>query len=161
MPKSNLKYKRPEGPTIKRWREGDDHVQDWHGGQEEDEQQHAEVEVVGSGSFEHPGLGNIAAHHSPALEIHGCVETEDVDAREARSEEGAHPRRNQSIAQFQLFTLNQVVPTCSFYIALLTKIMSPNPTIKTVSIYGPDQTTPAFETCFTICSICIGILCNF
>lgn len=37
MPKSNLKYKRPEGPTIKRWREGDDHVQDWHGGQEEDE----------------------------------------------------------------------------------------------------------------------------
>lgn len=82
---------RPEGSTIKRWRERDDHVQDRHGGQEEDEKQHAKVEVVGSGSFKDSGLRNIAAHHSPALEIHGCVEPEDVDAWKARGKEGAHP----------------------------------------------------------------------
>lgn len=93
MPKSNLKYQRPERPTIKRRWEGDNHVQNGHGGQEEDEEQHPKVEVVGSGSFEDPGLGNIAAHHSPTLEIHGCVESEDVDAWEARSKEGAHPRK--------------------------------------------------------------------
>lgn len=91
--KSNLKSERPEGPTIERWREGDDHVEDRHGRQEEDEQQHAEVEVVGSGSFKDSGLGNIAAHHSPALEIHGCVEPEDVDTWKARGKEGAHPRK--------------------------------------------------------------------
>ena len=93
MFKSNLKYETPEGPTIKGWWEGDDHVEDGHGGQEEDEQQHAKVEVVGSGSFKDSGLRNIAAHHSPALEVHGCVEPEDVDAWKARGKEGAHPRK--------------------------------------------------------------------
>lgn len=92
----------PEGATIKRRWEGYDHVQDGHGGQEEDEQQHAEVEIIRSGSFEDPGLRNIATHHGPALEVHGCVESQDVDAWEAGSEEGAHPRKkNTALAQFK------------------------------------------------------------
>lgn len=83
----------PEGATVERWREGYNHVQDGHGGQEEDEQQHAQVEVVRSGSFEDPGLGDVATHHGPALEVHGCVESENIDAWEAGGEEGAHPGR--------------------------------------------------------------------
>lgn len=37
---------RPEGATIERWRERHNHVQDGHGGQEEDEQQHSQVEII-------------------------------------------------------------------------------------------------------------------
>lgn len=80
-----------EGATVERWWEGHDHVQDGHGGQEEDEQQHPQIEVIRSGSFEDPRLRNVATHHSPALEVHGCVEPKDIDAWEAGSEEGAHP----------------------------------------------------------------------
>lgn len=83
----------PEGATVKRWREGDDHVQDGHGGQEEDEQKHAQVEIIRSGSFEDSGLRDIATHHGPALEVHGCVESKDIDAWEAGSKERAHPRK--------------------------------------------------------------------
>lgn len=86
----------PEGPTIKGRREGHDHVQDRHGGQEEDKQEHPQVEIIRSGSFEDPGLRNVAAHHGPALEVHGRVESEDIDAREAGGKEGAHPRKKNS-----------------------------------------------------------------
>lgn len=83
----------PEGATVKRWREGDDHVEDRHGGQEKDEQEHAQVEIIRSGSFEDSGLRDVATHHGPALEVHGCVEPKDIDAWEAGSKERAHPRK--------------------------------------------------------------------
>lgn len=98
-PESNYKHHRPEGTAVKRRWQGHYHVEDRHGGQEEDEQQHAQVEIIGSGGFEDPGLRNVAAHHGPALEVHGCVESKNIDAREARCKEGAHPGKKTECAQ--------------------------------------------------------------
>lgn len=104
----------PEGATVKRWREGDNHVQDGHGGQEEDEQEHAQVEIIGSGSFEDSGLRDVATHHGPALEVHGCVESKDIDAWEAGSKERAHPRKENRIRSIQVFIPEQghTAPVC-------------------------------------------------
>lgn len=109
----------PERATIKRWWEGHDHVQDGHGGQEEDEQEHSQVEVIRSGSFEDPGLRNIATHHSPALEVHGCMEPKDIDAWEAGSEEGAHPRKkNRTLVTMELHSTRSP-SICLFYLVFV------------------------------------------
>lgn len=108
--KQHFQRPEPEGATVKRWRQRHDHVQDGHGGQEEDEQQHAQVEVIRSGSFEDPGLRDVATHHGPALEVHGCVESKDIDAWEAGGEEGAHPGKTNVplLSPSLLFVRNRV-----------------------------------------------------
>lgn len=107
----------PERATVKRWREGHDHVKDGHGGQEEDEQEHAQVEIIRSGSLEDSGLRNIATHHGPALEVHGCVESKDIDAWEAGSKERAHPRKeNRTVINSSLHSRTRSHSTCLFHI---------------------------------------------
>lgn len=115
-----LQRQEPEGATVERWWEGHDHVQDGHGGQEEDEQQHPQIEVIRSGSFEDPRLRNVATHHSPALEVHGCVEPKDIDAWEAGSEEGAHPgKKNRALLTLELHAPTKSHSLYLFYIMLI------------------------------------------
>lgn len=71
----------PEGATVKRRRNGDDGVDGRQGGQEEDDQQHGHVKVVGARGLEDSFLWHITAHHSPALQVHGHVEPEDIQSR--------------------------------------------------------------------------------
>lgn len=68
----------PEGPTVKGRRDGDNGVDGRQGGQEEDDEQHGHVEVVGARGLEDSFLWDVAAHHSPALEVHGHVEAQEI-----------------------------------------------------------------------------------
>lgn len=110
----------PERATVKGWWEGYDHVQHRHGGQEEDEQEHAQVEIIRSGSLEDSGLRNVATHHGPALEVHRCVESKDIDAWEAGSKERAHPREeNRTLINSSLHSRARSQSTCSFHIMFI------------------------------------------
>lgn len=86
----------PEGPAVKGGREGHDGVGHWQEAEEEHQQQEAHVEVVGPGGFEHALVGHVAAHHCPALEVHGGQETQHVDAHQSRGIEGTHPGRAET-----------------------------------------------------------------
>lgn len=90
-----IKCKRPEWATVKRWWDRNNSVHNRQRGEEENKQQHGHVEVIGSGGFEDPLLRNITAHHSPALQVHGGVETKYVDSWKARSIKRTHPRNTQ------------------------------------------------------------------
>lgn len=81
----------PEGSTVKGGRDGDDSVDGRQSGQEKDDQQHSHVEVVRTRGFEDPFLRHITAHHSPALQIHGHVESEDVQSWQTGGIESTHP----------------------------------------------------------------------
>ncbi len=81
----------PEGSTVKGRRDGDDGVDGRQSGQEEDDQQHGHVEVVGARGFENSFLRHIATHNSPTLQIHGHVEAEDIQGRQAGGIESPHP----------------------------------------------------------------------
>lgn len=83
----------PEGAAVKRGWERHDGVCHRQEAEEEHQQQQAQVEVVGSGGFKHTLVGNIAAHHCPALEVHGSQQAQDVDAHQSWGVEGAHPER--------------------------------------------------------------------
>lgn len=93
LQKVEIKCKEPERTTVERWWDGDNGVHSRQCGEEEDEKQHGHVEVIGSGSLEDPFLGDIAAHHCPALQVHRCVEAEHIDCWETRSIKRSHPRR--------------------------------------------------------------------
>lgn len=83
----------PEWSAVEGGWEGHDGVSHWQEAEEEHQQQEAHVEVVGLGGFEHAFVGHIAAHHCPALEVHGGQQAQHVDAYQSRSVEGAHPGR--------------------------------------------------------------------
>lgn len=70
----------PEWPAVEGGREGHDGVGHRQEAEEEHQKQEAHVEVVGSGGFEHALVGDVAAHHCPALEVHGGQQTQHVDA---------------------------------------------------------------------------------
>lgn len=61
----------PEWPVVKGGRKGHDGVGHGQEAEEEHQQQEAHVEVVGAGGLEHAFVGDAAAHHRPALEVHG------------------------------------------------------------------------------------------
>ncbi len=81
----------PERSTVKGRGDGDDGVDGRQSGQEEDDQQHGHVEVVGARSLEDSFLRHITAHHGPALQVHGHVEPKDVQGRQAGGIESTHP----------------------------------------------------------------------
>lgn len=81
----------PEWPAVKGGREGHDGVGHWQEAEEEHQQQEAHVEVVGTGGFEHTFMGDVAAHHRPALEVHGGQQAQHIDAHQSWSIERAHP----------------------------------------------------------------------
>lgn len=70
----------PERAAVKGGREGHDGVGHRQKAEEEHQQQQAHVEVVGSGGFENTLVGDVAAHHCPALEVHGGQQAKDVNA---------------------------------------------------------------------------------
>lgn len=147
----------PEGATVKRWREGDDHVQDGHGGQEEDEQEHAQVEIILSGSFEDSGLGDVATHHGPALEVHGCVESKDIDAWEAGSKERAHPKKeNRAQVNSGLPCRTRPDSTCLFHIMLICQRQK-MPLSTTQALFINNACPSSIHV--TIAPIIIGIVC--
>lgn len=84
----------PEGSTVKWGGDGDDGVDGRQSGQEEDDQQHGHVEVVGARGLENPFLRHITAHYGPALQVHRHVEPEDVQGRQAGGIESTHPAGN-------------------------------------------------------------------
>lgn len=161
-PQVELQRQEPEGATIKRWREGYDHVQHGHGGQEEDEQEHSQVEVIGSGSLEDPGLRNIATHHSPALEVHGCVEPKDIDSWQAGGEEGAHPRKtNRALLTTELPFLTKSHRAYLFYILLVCqeqKMYCHFQSHKPLMLMNLTNLFPSPAHIFTIFPIIVGII---
>lgn len=84
---------KPERTTVKRWWDGNNGVHSRQCREKKDEKQHGHVEVIGSGSFEDPLLGDVAAHHCPALQVHRSVEAEHVDCWETWSIKRSHPRK--------------------------------------------------------------------
>lgn len=86
----------PEGATVERGWEGHDGVGHRQEAEEEHQQQQAHVEVVGPGGFKHTLVGHVAAHHCPALEVHGGQQAQDIDAYQSRSIEGTHPERSET-----------------------------------------------------------------
>lgn len=90
-----MKRKRPERATVKRWWNGDNGVHSRQCRKEENEKQHGHVEVVWSGGFEDSLLGNIAAHHCPALQVHWSMESEHIDCWETWSIKRSHPRKKK------------------------------------------------------------------
>lgn len=86
----------PERSTVKGRRNGDDGVDGRQSGQEEDDQQHGHVEVVGARGLEDPFLRDITAHDGPALQVHGHVEAEDVQGGQAGGVESTHPVGKQA-----------------------------------------------------------------
>lgn len=84
---------RPKGSAVEGRRDGDDGVDGGQRGQEEDDQQHGHVEVVGARRLEDALLRRIAAHDRPALQVHGHVEAQHVERRQARRVERTHPGR--------------------------------------------------------------------
>lgn len=86
----------PEWSAVEgRW-EGHDGVGHRQEAEEEHQQQEPHVEVVGSGGFEHAFVGHVAAHHCPALEVHGGQQAQHIDAYQSWSIEGAHPERAET-----------------------------------------------------------------
>lgn len=81
----------PEGSTVKGRRNGDDGVYGRQSGQEEDDQQHSHVKVVGARGLENSFLRHVTAHYSPALQVHGHVEPQDIQGRKAGGIERTHP----------------------------------------------------------------------
>ena len=81
----------PEWPAVKGGRQRHDGVGHWQEAEEEHQQQEAHVEVVGSRGFEHTFVGNVTAHHCPALEVHGGQQAQHIDAHQSRGIKGAHP----------------------------------------------------------------------
>ena len=72
----------PEWTTVEGGGDGHDGVDGRQGGEEEDDQQHGHVEVVGAGGLEDALLRDVAAHDSPALQVHGDVEAQHVQSRQ-------------------------------------------------------------------------------
>lgn len=87
----------PEGAAVKGRGDGDNGVDGRKRGQEEDDQQHGHVEVVGAGGLEDSFLRHIAAHDSPTLQVHGHVEPQHIQGRQAGGVEGPHPVRRQRL----------------------------------------------------------------
>ena len=83
----------PEWPAVEGGRKGHDGVGHGQEAEEEHQQQEAHVEVVGAGGLEHAFMGDIAAHHRPALEVHGGQQAQHIDAHQSWGVEGTHPRR--------------------------------------------------------------------
>lgn len=81
----------PEGSAVKGRGDSDDSVDGRKSGKEKDDQQHGHVEVIGARGLEDSFLRHITAHHSPALQVHGHMEPEDVQGRQAGSIESTHP----------------------------------------------------------------------
>lgn len=96
LPREGSHERVPEGPAVKGGREGHDGVGHRQEAEEQHQQQEPHVEVVGPGGFEHALVGDVAAHHSPALEVHGAQQTQHVDTHQARRVEGAHPGRAET-----------------------------------------------------------------
>lgn len=86
----------PEWPAVKGGWKGHDGVGHRQEAEEKHQQQEAHVEVVGSGGFEHAFVGDVAAHHCPALEVHGGQQAQHVDAHQSWGIEGAHPGRAET-----------------------------------------------------------------
>lgn len=68
---SSLLFNSPEWPAVERWRERHNSVDDRQEAEKQHEQQEPHVEVVGPGGLENSLMRNIAAHHCPALVVHG------------------------------------------------------------------------------------------
>lgn len=81
----------PEWSTVEGRRYGDDGVDGGQRGQEQDDQQHGHVEVVGARSFEDSLLRYITAHDGPTLQIHGHMQSEDIQSRKAGRIKRSHP----------------------------------------------------------------------
>lgn len=117
---------RPERTAVKRWRDGDNGVDNRQRGEEENEQQHGHVEVVRSRGFEDSLVGNIAAHHSPTLQVHGSMQTDDIDGWEARCVKRAHPRNIQSVILSLKGSRGVTCPSLScFYYSLTFPAINP------------------------------------
>lgn len=92
----------PEGSAIKwRWN-GNDGVDGWQSGEEEDDQKHGHIEIIRAWGFEDPLLWDVAAHHSPALQIHGDMEPQDIHGRQAGGIEGTHPEGKGNLSSLIL-----------------------------------------------------------
>lgn len=94
----DIKCEGPEWAAVKGWWDRDNSVHSRQSREEENKEQHGHVEVIGSRGFEDPLVRDIAAHHSPALQIHRGVETEHIDSWQAWSIKRTHPRNKEESA---------------------------------------------------------------
>lgn len=102
----------PEGSTIEWRRHGHHGVDHRHEAEEEHDKQDAHVEVVRAWRFEHSLMRDITAHYSPALEIHGGHQAQNVYTHQSWGIKCTHPKEN---AQTHIYVSSLVHYNVLFY----------------------------------------------